>query len=67
MLHADNILEIRELDAMFLIKPNYDIIRFQDKIPASLAILELGNEIMNNKNLQSVKSPLFDNMINLLD
>lgn len=42
-------------------KPKYDITRFNDKIPASLAILELGAEQDNNTFIKFEKAPLFEN------
>ena len=44
-------------------KPNYDITRFQDKIPAELSMLKLGDEQMNENIFGSVKAPLFENKI----
>ena len=44
-------------------KPNYDITRFEDKIPVELSMLKLGDEQMNENIFVSVKAPLFENKI----
>ena len=57
---ANNFLFYGNKDAR---KPNYDITRFQDKIPAELSLLKLGDEQMNKNIFESVKAPLFENKI----
>ena len=42
-------------------KPQYDIARFSDKIPEVLTTLELGEELMIEKEVKPEKSPLFKN------
>jgi hypothetical protein len=42
-------------------KPNYDIARFPDKIPAALTTLDLGEELKIKKEQSPGKSPLFKN------
>lgn len=42
-------------------KPNYDIERFSDQIPADLKLLQLGNEQFTKGSAKEVKKPLFQN------
>jgi hypothetical protein len=44
-------------------KPQYDIARFSDKIPEVLTTLELGEELMIDKEVKPEKSPLFKNPV----
>jgi hypothetical protein len=42
-------------------RPNYDIDHFTDKIPITLTTLDIGNELIIEKELVSEKAPLFKN------
>jgi hypothetical protein len=43
-------------------KPNYDIDRFNDKIPKTLTVLKLGDELTIEKEIMPKTEPLFKNM-----
>ena len=43
------------------VKPNYDIEHFVDKIPGAITQVNLGNELMIEKEKQQEQSPLFEN------
>jgi hypothetical protein len=43
--------------------PNYDITRFDDKIPATMSLLVIGEEQMNDKSLATDSAPFFENKI----
>lgn len=44
-------------------KPNYDITRFQDKIPENISVLTIGETVIIDKKIVNSTSPLFENKL----